>query len=456
MLGDEGAAIAAEVKALGFRYVALDLAAAGDRRPADAGDGRRRLPGLRGDLRRPPGAGDRGRRRATCATWAPRPAARGTGARWRPGASCCAAGATLAELFNAPGDPGRVTFHLNATHALNAALFGLLRPGDRVVRTEYDHNAVRRPVLALEPARRGGRGDRGRSARRRQHVRGGARAARRARLLVITHANNVIGNVLPVRGRWRGWRTTPARWCWWTRRSPPATCRSTCSAMGIDLLAFTGHKGLLGPQGTGGLWVREGVELPPAFFGGTGGDSDSPDMPALLPDRLEAGSMNGPGIAGLLAGVEWLMERGVDAVHRRESALKQRLWEALYDIPGVTMQSPMHGEDGAGIVTITLDGVDSAGGGAAAGPRVRRAGARGAALRAGVAHAAGHGRDGRRPLLRRLGDHGGGGGPRGGRGGAHRGNKRQRARVALSHDRPPGGTGRGCGAGMGIRGSAAG
>jgi cysteine desulfurase/selenocysteine lyase len=83
-------------------------------------------------------------------------------------------------------------------------------------------------------------------------------------------------------------------------------------------------------------------------------------MPALLPDRLEAGSMNGPGIAGLLAGVEWLMERGVDAVHRRETALKQRLWDALYEIPGVTMRSPMHGESGAGIVTITIDGVDAA------------------------------------------------------------------------------------------------
>jgi cysteine desulfurase/selenocysteine lyase len=264
----------------------------------------------------------------------------------------------LAELFNAPGDPGRVTFHLNATHALNTALFGLLRPGDRVVRTEYDHNAARRPVLAL--ARRGvqavvieGDPHGGISMFEVEH------ALKRARLLVITHASNVIGNVLPVADLARMAHDAGALVLVDAAQSA-GHLPVDVQGMGIDLLAFTGHKGLLGPQGTGGLWVREGVELPPTFFGGTGGDSDAPDMPALLPDRLEAGSMNGPGIAGLLAGVEWLRERGVDAVHRRESALKHRLWDALYDIPGVTMQSPMHGEDGAGIVTITLDGVDSA------------------------------------------------------------------------------------------------
>ena len=264
----------------------------------------------------------------------------------------------LAELFNIPGDPGRVTFHLNATHALNTALFGLLRPGDRVVRTEYDHNAVRRPVLAL--AQRGVQavvveGD----------AHGGIgyveveHALKSARLLVITHANNVIGNALPVADLAERAHAAGALVLVDAAQSA-GHLPIDVQAMGIDLLAFTGHKGLLGPQGTGGLWVREGIEVPPSFFGGTGGDSDSPDMPELLPDRLEAGSMNGPGIAGLLAGVEWVTTRGVDAIHHQESALKQRLWTALSAIPGVTMQSPMHGDAGTGIVTITIDGVDSA------------------------------------------------------------------------------------------------
>jgi cysteine desulfurase/selenocysteine lyase len=264
----------------------------------------------------------------------------------------------LAALFNAPGDPGRLTFHLNATHALNAALFGLLQPGDRVVRTEYDHNAVRRPVLAL-----GARGVQAVVIEGDAH--GGIsmfeaeHALKGARLLVITHANNVIGNVLPVADLAEMAHAAGALVLVDAAQSA-GHLPIDVQRMGIDLLAFTGHKGLLGPQGTGGLWIREGIELPPAFFGGTGGDSDSPDMPTLLPDRLEAGSMNGPGIAGLLAGVEWLMERGVDAVHRHESALKQRLWDALYAVEGVAMQSPMHGEDGAGIVTITIHGVDPA------------------------------------------------------------------------------------------------
>ena len=264
----------------------------------------------------------------------------------------------LAELINAPGDPGRVTFQLNATHALNTALFGLLRPGDRVVRTEYDHNAVRRPVLAL--AQRGvqavvleGDVHGGISTFEAEH------ALRGARLLVVTHANNVIGNALPVAELAELAHAAGALVLVDAAQSA-GHLPIDVQAMGIDLLAFTGHKGLLGPQGTGGLWVREGVELPPAFFGGTGGDSDSPDMPALLPDRLEAGSMNGPGIAGLLAGLEWLLKGAVEVVHGHESTLKWRLWDALYAIPGVQMQSPMHGEEGTGIVTITIDGVDPA------------------------------------------------------------------------------------------------
>lgn len=263
----------------------------------------------------------------------------------------------LAALFNAPGDPGRLTFHLNATHALNAALFGLLRPGDRVVRTAYDHNAVRRPVLAL--------GARGVQATVLAgdpsggiDLDGAERALQGARLLVITHANNVIGNVLPVAELSEMAHAAGALVLVDAAQSA-GHLPIDVQRMGIDLLAFTGHKGLLGPQGTGGLWIREGVELPPAFFGGTGGDSDSPDMPTLLPDRLEAGSMNGPGIAGLLAGVEWLTERGIDAVHRYETGLKHRLWDALKAVPGAIIHSTRL-DDTAPIVTVTIDAVDPA------------------------------------------------------------------------------------------------
>lgn len=265
----------------------------------------------------------------------------------------------LAELFNAPGDPGRVTFHLNATHALNAALAGLLAPGDRVVRTAYDHNAVRRPVRAL--AARGVA----------ETVLAGnpvgtldldeaENALRGARLLVLPHAGNVLGVELPVAALAERAHAAGALVLVDAAQSA-GVLPIDVQAMGVDLLAFTGHKGLLGPQGTGGLWIREGVDLRPTLFGGTGGDSDSPDMPALLPDRLEAGSQNGPGIAGLLAGVEWVRERGVDAVHAREDALKWRLWNALHAIDGVDVRSPPDdGRRSVGIVTVTVRGMDSA------------------------------------------------------------------------------------------------
>lgn len=265
----------------------------------------------------------------------------------------------LAALFNAPGDPGRVTFHLNATHALNTALFGLLAPGDRVVRTAYDHNAVRRPVGAL--AARGVEeavlsGSPGGTV----DLDEAEAALRGANLLVIPHASNVLGAELPLAALAERAHAAGAVVLVDAAQSAGALPIDV-QAMGIDLLAFTGHKGLLGPQGTGGLWIRDGIELPPAFFGGTGGDSDSPDMPALLPDRLEAGSQNGPGIAGLLAGVEWVAEHGVDAIHAREDALRWRLADALRAIPGVVVHAPMvRGQAGVGIVTASVEGMDSA------------------------------------------------------------------------------------------------
>lgn len=263
----------------------------------------------------------------------------------------------LASLVGAPGDPGRVTLHLNATHALNAALAGVLRAGDRVVRTAYDHNAVRRPVAALRA--RGvretvltGRPDGTLDLNEVEAALAGAR------LLAVPHASNVLGTALPLAALAERAHAAGALLLVDAAQSA-GHLPLDVQRMGIDLLAFTGHKGLLGPQGTGGLWVREGVEVGATLFGGTGGDSDSPDMPALLPDRLEAGSMNGPGIAGLLAGVEWLAARGVAAAHAREAALKGRLRERLAEIPGVRLLSPP-APDGVGIVTLAVDGMDPA------------------------------------------------------------------------------------------------
>jgi cysteine desulfurase / selenocysteine lyase len=257
----------------------------------------------------------------------------------------------LAELLALPGDPGRLAFQSSSTQALNTALFGTLRPGDRVVRTAYDHNAVRRPIAALR--RRGVQGNGPRRERRGRHRprRGGAPFAATtttvpARLLVLPHVSNVLGTVLPAAALAERARAVGARVLLDAAQSA-GHLPVDVDRLGVDLLALTGHKGLLGPQGTAALWVREGVEVEPLLYGGTGGDSWSDEMPDAYPDRLEAGSLNGPGIAGLRAGVEWVLAHGVERIHARLAGLKARLREDLAGVAGLTILSPPDPDGGA-------------------------------------------------------------------------------------------------------------
>lgn len=264
----------------------------------------------------------------------------------------------LARLLGLPGDPGRIAFMQNATHAINTALWGLLGRGDVLVTTVFDHNAVLRPAHAL--AR-----ERGVELRMIPGAPDGSldldeaeRLLDGASLLVVNAASNVLGTVPPIVELGRLARDAGARVLLDVAQSAGHFAVDVDGA-GIDLLAFTGHKGLLGPQGTGGLWVREGVELEPLLCGGTGGDSMLRAMPKAFPDRLEAGTHNGPGIAGLHAAVEWILERTPEAIHRHEMELKARLRDGLLSIPGVRVHSPA-APAGAAIVTMTADGVDVA------------------------------------------------------------------------------------------------
>jgi cysteine desulfurase / selenocysteine lyase len=260
----------------------------------------------------------------------------------------------LAAMLAFEGDPARIVFQLNATHALNTALFGLMSPGDVVVRTAYDHNSVRRPVAALrergiEERVVSGRPDGGVdldevAALLRQ-------AGGTPRLLTLPHVSNVTGVALPVR-KITDLAHEAGALVLLDAAQSAGHLPLDVEALGVDLLAFTGHKGLLGPQGVGGLWVREGVDVSPLLFGGTGSDSADAAMPAAYPDHLEAGSQNGPGIAGLLAGVEWLVENGVAEVHSREMALKAELLALLEPLDGIEIRSPA-APDGGAIVLIT-------------------------------------------------------------------------------------------------------
>jgi selenocysteine lyase/cysteine desulfurase len=261
------------------------------------------------------------------------------------------------SVLGLPGDPGRVAFSFNATHALNTALWGILRRGDAVVVTQYDHNAVLRPVHYLSQ-------ERGVEVRMLAGTPDGEvdlgeaeRLLAGARLLVVNAASNVLGTRLPIAPLAQLAHAAGALVLVDAAQSaghvPEHPARE-----GADVVAFTGHKGLLGPQGTGGLWVREGVELEPFLTGGTGGDSSRREMPPRMPDHLEAGTGNAPGLAGLRAGCDFVLAKGVDAIHRHELELKARLRDGLAGIPDVQVLSPA-APDGVGVVTVSVRSVDT-------------------------------------------------------------------------------------------------
>jgi len=264
---------------------------------------------------------------------------------------------TIAELFHAP-DPLRVIFTLNVTHAINLALRGSLRPGDHVVTSSMEHNAVMRPLRALE----------------RQGIRltmvscapdgmldpaDVARAMSAAtRLVVINHASNVTGTILPV-AEVAAIAHAAGVPILVDAAQSAGVLPIDVQAMGIDMLAFTGHKGLQGPPGTGGLVLNTSVDpstLDPLVRGGTGSHSEFEEQPDDLPDKYESGTPNGAGIAGLAAGVRWVAERTVEAIRAHEMALTQALLDGLSAIPGVTVYGPRDAGRCTGVVSFTIAG----------------------------------------------------------------------------------------------------
>jgi len=260
----------------------------------------------------------------------------------------------LARFFGAQ-DPDRVVFTANATDALNIALQGLLGPGDHVVSTRLEHNSVLRPLHHLRE--RGviehdlvpfdGRGF--------VDPRDIARAMTPAtRLVVLSHASNVLGSVQPVAeiGRVCAERGVPLLL---DVAQSAGVVPIDMTAWGVRALAFTGHKSLYGPTGIGGLVIQPGVEVAPSRFGGTGVDSQSLVHTISYPHRLEAGTVNLLGIMGLSAGLDFLEARDVEVIHAREMALLQRLRQGLAGLRRVRLYT---GEDLANRVAVLLANVD--------------------------------------------------------------------------------------------------
>lgn len=264
----------------------------------------------------------------------------------------------LARLFGADS-PARIAFTPNSTAALNIAVKGLLSPGDHVITTAMEHNSVLRPLyelrargveLTILPADEQGRID---YADFDRSLRANTRA------IVCTHGSNLTGNLVDIarigalaRSRGVVFIVDASQ----TAGVFPIDMR----AMYIDILCFTGHKALLAPQGTGGIALREGVELRPLITGGSGVQTYSQTHPAQMPVALEAGTLNSHGVAGLAAALGYIEKTGMDEIRRREQALTERFYRGASAIPGVKIYGDFSSMERCPIVSLNIADYDSA------------------------------------------------------------------------------------------------
>ena len=264
----------------------------------------------------------------------------------------------LARLF-ACQQADHVVFTANSTEALNIAISGLIHKGDHVISTDCEHNSVLRPLYRLEeergvaldfvPADRRGLVD---YADFERLMRPDTRA------VVCTHCSNLTGNILDI-GRIAGIAHSRGALLIVDASQTAGTVPIDMQALGVDVLCFTGHKGLMGPQGTGGLCIRPDVEIDPWKVGGSGVHSYDRHQPKEYPTRLEAGTLNSHGIAGLSAALDVILERGVADIQRAEHALMQRFYDGVRGISGVTVYGDFSAPERGAIVALNIRDYDS-------------------------------------------------------------------------------------------------
>jgi cysteine desulfurase family protein len=265
----------------------------------------------------------------------------------------------LAELFHCPR-ADHVVFTCNSTEALNIAICGTLNPGDHVITTVMEHNSVLRPLYRLKDEQ-------------------GVKLSfvhcdsfgcpiyeqfetlitPKTRAIVCTHASNLTGNAIDLErvgkiAKEHGLLLIV------DASQTAGVLPIDMEQMQIGILCFTGHKGLMGPQGTGGLCIREGIEIRPWKVGGSGVQSYSHTQPKEYPTRLEAGTLNSHGIAGLSAALDFLRETGVEEIARKEDALMRRFYDGVMQIPGVRVYGDFSGAEKSAIVALNIRDYDSA------------------------------------------------------------------------------------------------
>lgn len=264
----------------------------------------------------------------------------------------------LAKLFGVK-NANDIAYTLNATHALNLAIKGHVKEGDHVICTSVEHNSVRRPLESLRETK-------GISITYLKADEQGnvdlmelqQSFQRNTSLVVSTHSSNLLGTILPVGEigdlcRKRGSKLLV------DAAQTAGTLSIDVETMGIDLLAFPGHKGLLGPQGTGGLYIHPNIQLEPILHGGTGSRSEDIQQPDVRPDRYEAGTPNTVGIAGLKEGVKAVLDEGVSSIHQRELKLICLFMEETENLPGIRFIGPPKEGERTGLASFVMDRMDS-------------------------------------------------------------------------------------------------
>lgn len=263
----------------------------------------------------------------------------------------------ISEMMNL-GDPRQVAFTSNSTEALNTAIMGLFGPGDHIISTVMEHNSVLRPLYRLEemgaevsfvPC-----DERGclKTELMNSYIKSNTKA------VICTHASNLTGNANKLK--------EIGKFCKENQLLLIVDASQTAGVlpidmqeMNIDVVCFTGHKGLYGPQGTGGLCVRPGIHIRPLKSGGSGIHTYSKEHPKEMPTALEAGTLNGHGIAGLHASLLFLKETGIDAIHKREITLMRRFLDGIKDIPSVKVYGDFSTDHRAAVVSLNIGNYDS-------------------------------------------------------------------------------------------------
>ena len=263
----------------------------------------------------------------------------------------------LTRLFHAES-PSRIVFTANSTESLNIAIKGLFRPGDHVITTVLEHNSVLRPLYECQALGTElsilGCDEKGNISY--DDMENAVKSNTKA--VVCTHASNLTGNMIDLKkvgeiaerhGLLFLVDASQTAGVW------PIDVREA----GIDVLCFTGHKGLLGPQGTGGMYVKTDVHIRPLLSGGSGIDTYNPRHPSQMPAALEAGTLNGHGIAGLGAAISYLEETGLDEIRSKELSLMHRFYEGISGIPGIKVYGDFSTQNRAAVVSFNIGDYDS-------------------------------------------------------------------------------------------------